>query len=91
MRTIVLDGGLMPDQETAHAYLARRLSFPDWYGRNLDALYDLLTQPMAPTRLVLYRRPELEAALGPYARSLLAVLADAAGENPDLEMCLDEE
>ncbi len=91
MRTIVLDGALMPDRETAHAYLARRLALPDWYGRNLDALYDLLTQPMAPTRLVVYRRDALEAALGPYAQALLIALADAAGDNPDLELCLDGE
>lgn len=26
-----------------HAALAQALSFPDWYGHNLDALYDCLT------------------------------------------------
>ncbi len=89
MRTIVLDGAMMPDREAAHAYLARRLALPEWYGRNLDALYDLLTQPMEATRLVVYRRETLEAALGPYAQALLAALADAAGANPDLDVAFD--
>ena len=27
-----------------HAALAEALHFPDWYGHNLDALYDCLTE-----------------------------------------------
>ena len=34
----------MTERNAAHEYLAARLSFPAWYGRNLDALYDLLTE-----------------------------------------------
>lgn len=91
MKTIVLDGGEMTAKEAAHAYLARRLGFPDFYGGNLDALYDLLTERGEPTRLVIYRRETMEEALGNYARALLGTLADAAGENPDLELAFDGE
>ncbi len=31
-------------KEEAHASLQRQLNFPEWYGANLDALYDLLTE-----------------------------------------------
>lgn len=28
-----------------HERIAQVLPLPDWYGRNLDALYDMLTEP----------------------------------------------
>ena len=34
----------MKEKHEAHAYLRRRLGFPEYYGCNLDALYDCLTQ-----------------------------------------------
>lgn len=36
-----------------HALLARELAFPQWYGNNLDALYDCLTDLEIPTHLTL--------------------------------------
>lgn len=34
-----------------HLQLSRFLSFPAWYGHNLDALFDCLTELPSPTRL----------------------------------------
>lgn len=90
MRTIVIDGGLMPTREEAHAYLSRRLGLPDYYGNNLDALYDILSSDFAgPARLVVYRREALEQSLGAYSMALLAALLDAARENPHLQVVFD--
>ena len=47
MKTIVLDGGLMPTREEAYAYLTQQLELPDFCGKNLDALYDALTAETA--------------------------------------------
>ena len=41
---IILEGKAMTDRPAAHSHLAERLDLPVWYGRNLDALYDLLTE-----------------------------------------------
>lgn len=44
------------DQKSALRDLGRSLGFPDWYGANLDALYDCLTDPdwlSAPGQVVL--------------------------------------
>lgn len=58
------------------------LSFPDWYGRNLDALYDCLVdlswQPDGEHVLVWSGHRQLEAADPESYRAVLAVLADAA-------------
>ena len=91
MKTIVIDGGMMFTREAAHDYLALRLGFPDYYGRNLDALYDLLSEFAQPTRLVIYRHWELDAALGTYGAALLETMADAARDNPKLTLFFDGE
>ena len=44
MEIIILDGKCMRDFESAHDYLSRVLRLPEYYGRNLDALYDCLSE-----------------------------------------------
>ena len=62
--------------------------FPAWYGRNLDALYDLLTEPMEPVTLTIYDWDALVEALGEKASALRRVLNDAGQENPNLTVLL---
>ena len=40
---ITIDCGGCADKKELHARIAAALSFPDWYGHNLDALMDCLT------------------------------------------------
>ena len=82
MKTVILDAREISDKEALHAALAAQLDFPDWYGGNLDALYDLLSASSRPCNLVIRDAPALEAALGEYARRLLRVLTDVCLANP---------
>ena len=43
MREIILDGQKLKDKETVHLYLKEKFQFPEYYGNNLDALMDCLT------------------------------------------------
>lgn len=43
MKQITLDGNLLGDAAQVHDYLKEILEFPEYYGKNLDALYDCLT------------------------------------------------
>ena len=86
MRIAVLDGDAISTREELHAALARELALPDWYGGNLDALYDCLTDLGEETVLRVVHREALEENLGPTARGLMRVLADAEAENPWLRV-----
>lgn len=62
------------------------LCFPDWYGHNLDALYDCLSDlswlPAGEHVLVLTGHRDFEAADPEGYRAVLAVLDDAAAVSP---------
>ena len=75
---LILDGALGMD--AIHDRVARELHFPRWYGRNLDALYDCLTEVPEDVRLVLINRE----ALGARGEALLHTILDAARCNPHL-------
>lgn len=44
MKKILLDGNYLCNREVAHTYLQEILELPVYYGKNLDALYDCLTE-----------------------------------------------
>ncbi|NTV89300.1 MAG: barstar family protein [Clostridiales bacterium] len=86
MIEIVLDGCNMHSIPEAHAYMADMLSFPDYYGKNLDALHDCLGDISEPTNIILKHWDELEDFLGNYATALLQVFEDSASENPSISI-----
>lgn len=43
MKQITLDGNILADAALVHDYLKDQLAFPEYYGKNLDALHDCLT------------------------------------------------
>ena len=43
MKSIILNGSKIKNMETFHEQIAVALDFPDYYGKNMDALWDCLT------------------------------------------------
>ena len=78
----------MKSREKAHAHIARRLSFPDYYGRNLDALHDLLTERREDTEIVIKGSKRLMEAMDGYGKRIIDVMLDAAEENKYLKVTL---
>ena len=79
MNEIILDGRLMV--ENPHEYIKEKLDFPDYYGENLDALYDCLCE--LPNKIIIIKD---SSALD---EDLIATFKDASVENPDLKLILD--
>ena len=71
-----LDGKKMVSKEETHAYLQEVFAFPAHYGKNLDALYDCLTE-LDAAEVELLHSDEMKAALGKYGEQLLRVFRDA--------------
>ena len=83
---VLLDGNAILNREMLHDTLASGLCLPSWYGRNLDALYDYLTDVQEETVVVLRDRGVLEEHLGGYGRRLLRLLEDVSQENPHIRL-----
>jgi len=81
VKKIILD--LYPDRskEALHEYLAKRLAFPSYYGKNLDALYDCLTDIHEDTCIGLFMPDDAE---NEYLRRTAETFADAEEENRHL-------
>ena len=73
---IVLDGRQMEDRAALHAELKRKLSLPDYYGNNLDALNDCLSERVARELIVIEHAGELLEGCEDYALGLLRVFSD---------------
>ena len=84
-----IDCTKMTDRDTLHTYLKETLELPEYYGRNLDALFDCLTELDQPTRLEI-SHPHCLLPLGNYAEALMSTFQDAALENPNLSLVYTE-
>ena len=81
---IVLNCENLTQRAQAHRYLARMLDLPDYYGKNLDALFDCLTE-LGGCTIVLNGGAELPRN-GGYGAKVLKVLEEAARANPGLRL-----
>lgn len=82
---VILDALEMTDKHAAHEYIQCQLDFPEYYGHNLDALWDLLTTISDPLHIILINAETLHANLGGYADLMLAVFSEAAAHNSALK------
>lgn len=91
MKEVTIDcQGFVPRSDLHDAF-ARALSFPDWYGGNLDALHDQLTSLCEPTQITLLHWDAAEEAFGKYALGAKRTILDAAEENPNLTVTFCQE
>ena len=88
MRKIILDIEKMRSLPMLHKYLHTALALPEYYGANLDALHDCLTEIVEPTELVVPKKVADEAYLGWYGEQFLQMLQDAAAANEALKITL---
>ncbi|MCM1542318.1 MAG: MBL fold metallo-hydrolase [Blautia sp.] len=89
MLICTLDGNNIIDKDTLHNALAASLRLPDWYGRNLDALYDCLSDIREETEIRFINEEALGSHLGHYGEALKKVIHDACRENPRIHFTGD--
>jgi ribonuclease inhibitor len=79
--TLNLDGTVLKSKEELHSTISWQLALPDYYGRNLDALWDVLSTWSAPLRIEVTHTDLLKLHLADYVDALLELLHDAVAEN----------
>lgn len=72
MNIYLLDGKDMTSRKKAYRIIEQAMAFPDWFGNNLDALADCLSDLSADkTAIVFVNTDALVEHLGPYADKML--------------------
>lgn len=73
MKKIIIDGNEMTSVKKVHEFLKDALDFPDYYGENLDALWDVLTDIVDPVEICLINKDKFREHLGPDADGFIDV------------------
>jgi ribonuclease inhibitor len=90
MRKAILEGASLKTVDDVYDALAQQLGFPAYFGRNLDALRDVLTGEVpGPVEIVWRDGARSHAAMGKAFERLTSVLVDAAAERPDLTLTFE--
>jgi ribonuclease inhibitor len=86
----IVEGAGIRSLAGAYDALAEALALPETFGRNLDALWDLLTGDVAgPVELVWRDASLTRAALGAAFDRLVAVMREAERARPDFRLRLE--
>ena len=81
MFKLVIDGKKITSKAGLYESIAEQLPVPAWFGKNLDALCDVLTCDLMPKDTVCVKicaAAVLRDNLGGYADALLGMLGDLA-------------
>jgi len=88
MEEYVLDFSNITTKESLHDYIAETLDFPEYYGKNLDALYDCVTD-LSQCSITITGIDALYE-LGQYGMRIIEVFQDAAEDNEDIELVIED-
>ena len=84
MKEYVLDYERLQERRKAHSYLKNVMEFPDYYGKNLDALFDCLTE-LGECRIVL-KKVGTQGEDEGYGAKIRKVLEEAAASNSRIKL-----
>ena len=86
MQEVRVNGNEFESLREVHEFLAGELDFPEYYGKNFSALYDVLTDICDDTRIVIDLSQVEDDALLDGLEKMTEVMNDAAGSNDYLEI-----
>lgn len=86
MKKVIFEAAKMTDKVSALEHIAQKLDFPDYFGKNLDALNDCLTDISEETEISFDDVSLFKANLGISADMVLKVISLAAKKNPALKI-----
>ncbi len=85
-----IDGKKINTVNDFHTEIAALLRLPEWYGRNLDALWDLLTGHVDTNVKLIWKNHSVSKdRLGNEFDKIISVFLDLRKSEPDFEFILD--
>lgn len=90
--TIIIDFSDCLYLDSMHNEIKDKLGLPDWYGKNLDALWDSLTGIIeTPVEIEIIFKPKIKAAqkMKPYVEKIINVFQDAENEYSEIKLFID--
>lgn len=87
MKKVTVSAAQWKAPRDVHQTLKEALGFPDFYGNNLDALHDCLTD-MKDVCIIIENCAQGAENMGDYWGRLLTVLLDSCSENSTLDIQL---
>ncbi len=91
MRYVILKGETVGSRRELYDALESHMDLPDYFGRNLDALHDVLLHeilPAGPVTIEISGFETMRRNIGEYATGLRHMLNDAAREDGRLTVVL---
>ncbi len=86
MRKFHLNCESITTRPELHDKIAHKFDFPEWYGKNLDALHDCLLDISQNTLITVENYALLEEKLERYASAFKKVLENSSAENKFLDI-----
>lgn len=91
MDRVILDGTSIETPDQFHDLFLQALDLPAYYGRNLDALHDCLTDLTGDVTIEIRNHGLFCGRLGPWGRSALHMLRCTSRENPHITLAVQAE
>lgn len=92
MMKVLLDGKEMINREMVHIYIKEKLKAIEYYGENLDALWDVLSSYGKPVSIEIINLKDLVENLGSYGVHIIETFEEAKDENKNIRFeIIDEE
>lgn len=87
----IIDGKEIKSRDQLHMLLAKQLSFPGYYGRNLDSLYDVLSSDYSGDSIIKIKHVNLLKVKlgGEYIDGFIQAIRDASEDNPRIILVLE--
>ena len=89
MTIVLLDGEKIKSKDDVHKAFAQKLSFPEYYGNNLDALHDVLTETDFELGIIVVNTTKLSNNLEKWLRKLITMFEETERESKKVHLSIE--